>query len=434
MLTKLINISLELFMNVLVIGSGGREHAIVKALSASKSVSELYAHPGSAAIFDKAETLDVPENSLKKEGFSKLLEAIVQKEIEMAVVGPEAPLVEGLSDFLRENGILVFGPDQEGAKLEGDKIFAKEFLTEFGIPTGSYKEVSNLQSLNAALDFYSGMSPYVFKYKDLAGGKGVLVTTSKDEIVDFAMKFGVSEEQDQVVGYLEEPLHGWELSYICLVNETGYQVCPVLQDHKRLNDGDQGPNTGGMGVAGPLVLDPALEEEIKSQIVEPTLIGLSEREMLYRGVVYFGVMVTKTGPKLLEYNVRFGDPEAQLIFPLVESDWAEIMKNVSLGQKFELKSSALSGCAVVLAAPGYPDSPEKGGVIEGLDKLEPSDLCHAGTRVGRNCGRWKVNGGRVLNILGFGESLDLAIKSAYSKVDEVKFEGMQFRKDIGAKI
>ncbi len=421
-------------MKVLLIGSGGREHAIAKSLKKSDSVSALYALPGSAAILKISEQLELDAQTVDKENFENIFNEIVKKEIELVVVGPEAPLVDGLSDYLRENGILVFGPDSEGAKLEGDKVFAKQFLDEFNIPTGGYVEVSNLESLEKAFEEFKEMSPYVFKYKDLAGGKGVLVSESKEEIVEFAKKFGVSDSQTEVVGYLEEPLHGWELSYICLVNETGYEVCPVLQDHKRLLDNDEGPNTGGMGVAGPLQISEELESRIVNEIVNPTLEGFEKRDMLYRGVVYFGVMVTEKGPQLLEYNVRFGDPEAQLIFPLVDSDWGEVIKAVSMGQEFSLKQSDKYGCAVVMAAPGYPDSPVKGGEIKGVDDLEDTDLCHAGTRIGRNCGKWKVNGGRVLNVLGFGDDLSSAIKNSYLKVEKLAFEGAQSRSDIGSKI
>lgn len=421
-------------MNVLLIGSGGREHAMAKSLDKSRVVEKLYALPGSSAILKIASSLELESQKPEKNNFENIFNEIVDKEIELVVIGPEAPLVDGLSDYLRDKGVLVFGPDSEGAKLEGDKIFAKEFLDEFNIPTGTYKKVSDLVSLNSALDFYKDQSPYVFKYKDLAGGKGVLVSPDRNEIITFAKSFGVSESQTEVVGYLEEPLHGWELSYICVVTENGYEVCPILQDHKRLKDGDLGPNTGGMGVAGPLKISAELEEEIKTKIVEPTLLGFEKREMLYRGVVYFGVMVTESGAKLLEYNVRFGDPEAQLIFPMVESDWGEVMKAVSMGQNFSLKQSDKFGCAVVMAAPGYPEAPRKNGVIEGLDSLKDLDVCHAGTRIGRNCGKWKVNGGRVLNVLGFGDSLDSAIKDSYSKLEKVSFEGAQVRSDIGSKL
>ena len=419
-------------MNVLIIGSGGREHAMAKALKSSKKLNQLYALPGSSALFEISKPLSLESLKIEKSNFENIYNEIVKNEIELVAVGPEAPLVEGLSDFLRDRGILVFGPDSEGAKLEGDKLFAKDFMSEFGIPTGGYIEVSNIESLKVALEKYKDQPFYVFKYKDLAGGKGVLVSKSEEEIMTFAKNFGVDESQTEVVGYLEEPLEGWELSYICVINEEGYQACPILQDHKRLGNDDLGPNTGGMGVAGPLKLDQDLEKEIVEKIVEPTLKGLEEREILYRGVVYFGVMVTKEGPKLLEYNVRFGDPEAQLIFPLVNSDWLETFEKVSLGQDFKIEQSSDYACCIVLAAEGYPDGPLKGAEIKGLEELEKHELCHAGTKLEN--GKWHVSGGRVLNVLGRAPSLDAAIKSANLKRSRIQFEGMQFRTDIGAKI
>ncbi len=421
-------------MKVLLVGSGGREHAMAKALGTSKIVTDLYAIPGSSAIFKLTKGLQLVSQKVEKKNFKNIFKEIIKKEIKLVVVGPEAPLVEGFSDFLRERDVFVFGPGLKGAKLEGDKIFAKQFMDEFLIPTASYAEVSDLKSLDKAFKKFKKMLPYVFKYKDLAGGKGVLVSKSKDEIVEFAKSFGVSDLQKKVVAYLEQPLDGWELSYICLVNETGYKACPVLQDHKRLQDNDKGPNTGGMGVVGPLHICKDLESRIVTEIVNPTLKGFKKRDMLYRGVVYFGVMVTEDGPKLLEYNVRFGDPEAQLIFPLIKSDWGRVIKAVSMGQDFSLKQSNQYGCAVVMAAAGYPKKPIKNTEIKGLSALKDKDVCHAGTRIGRNCGKWKVNGGRVLNILGFGNSLDIAIKDSYSKVKKVSFTGAQFRADIGSKL
>ncbi len=421
-------------MKVLLVGSGGREHAMAKALSTSKIVTDLYALPGSSAIFKLTDSLELLNQKVEKKNYKKIIKKIIKKKIKLVVIGPEAPLVEGFSDFLREHNILVFGPDSKGAKLEGDKIFAKEFMREFFIPTGDYVEISDLNSLNKALIKFEKMLPYVFKYKNLAGGKGVLVSKSKNEIIKFAKSFGVDDSQKNVLAYLEEPLHGWELSYICLVNETGYKVCPILQDHKRLKDNDKGPNTGGMGVAGPINICKNLESQIITEIVRPTLEGFKKRNMLYRGVVYFGVMVTKNGPKLLEYNVRFGDPEAQLIFPLTQNDWGEVMSAVSTGQGFSLKHSNQYGCAVVMAAAGYPEKPIKNNEIKGLNNLKDSDICHGGTRIGRNCGKWKVNGGRVLSILGFGKNLDSAIKDSYSKVKKVSFTNAQFRTDIGSKL
>lgn len=415
-------------LNVLVYGSGGREHALVKALNKSDTIESLYAYPGSSGIFEDCKKF-TPED----ETFEALLKKIKLENINLVVVGPEKPLVEGLSDYLREHGVSVFGPSQEGAKLEGDKIFSKEFMEEFNVPTAAYKKVSDLKSLKEAMKDEKLQNPYVFKFKGLAGGKGVLVSSDEEEVLNFSKSFGVSDSQKEEIAILEEPLKGWELSCICLVNETGYEICPILQDHKRLKDNDEGPNTGGMGVAGPLAIDNDLLAQIKEEIVKPTVEGLKKKEFFYRGVIYIGIMVTDQGPKVLEYNVRFGDPEAQLIFPLVKSDWGRILSQVSDGQSFQLEEKNQFGCCVVLSSQGYPEAPKKGDQISGLETLNKESFCHAGT-VKKEDKHYYTHGGRVLNILGFGESLKEAQRQAYENLKTVEFKGMQFRTDIGSKL
>ena len=415
-------------LNVLVYGSGGREHALVKALKKSDSVESLFAYPGSSGIFEDCKNF-APEN----DSFEALLKKIKSEKINLVVVGPEKPLVEGLSDFLREHEVSVFGPSQHGAKLEGDKIFSKEFMEEFNIPTGAYKKISDSKSLEESMKDKTFQSPYVFKFKGLAGGKGVLVSNDEKEILEFAKSFGVTDSQKEDIAILEEPLHGWELSCICLVNETGYEICPILQDHKRLKNNDEGPNTGGMGVAGPLAIDKNLFTQIQEEIVKPTVEGLKKKEFFYRGVIYIGIMVTDKGPKVLEYNVRFGDPEAQLIFPLVKSDWGKVLKKVSDGESFQLEEKEEFGCCVVLSSAGYPEAPKKGDQILGLEKLNDESFYHAGT-VKKEDEKFYTNGGRVLNILGFGKTLKEAQSQAYENLKPVEFKGMQFRTDIGSKL
>jgi len=412
-------------LSTLVVGSGGREHAIVRALSRSESIKKLYAHPGSSGIFKEAESFGLESDA----SIDEIVKKVIDQKLDLVVVGPEQPLVEGLSDALRIKGVNVVGPSAEGAKLEGDKIYAKDFMKEFDVPSGGYIPLKNHQDLLKALENETYKEPYVFKYRYLAGGKGVLVSKDKNEVIEFSKKY---LDSDSIQAYLEEPLHGWELSCICLVNEAGYKICPILQDHKRLKDSDMGPNTGGMGVAGPIKVDEKLMKQIEEDVVKPSVNGLKQRDILFRGVLYIGVMVTKNGPKVLEYNVRFGDPEAQLIFPLVESDWAQVLLGLSKGENFDLKHSKKYGCSVVLAAEGYPENPIKGAEINGLDTISPNDFYHAGTKLDDKV--FKVNGGRVLNILGFGDSLEEAIKKAYKNVESVKFSGMQSRTDIGSKI
>ena len=413
-------------LSVLVVGSGGREHAIVRTLSNSKSVNELYAYPGSSGILKEAKSFSLDP----KASNSEIVARVKDLKIDMVVIGPEKPLVDGLSDSLRKEGVLVVGPSSEGAKLEGDKVYAKEFMNEFNIPTGGYIALKTQVDLDRALEDDRFINPYVFKYRYLAGGKGVLVSKDKDEVKSFSKKY---LNDQSVQAYLEEPLHGWELSCICLVNESGYEICPILQDHKRLKDGDEGPNTGGMGVAGPLKVDAQLMSQIEEDIVKPSVEGIKRRDILFRGVLYIGVMVTDEGPRVLEYNVRFGDPEAQLIFPLVKSDWGESLYKLAQGESFKLTHSNQYACAVVLAAKGYPEAPKKGAFIKGLDKVDAKDFYHAGTRLGEDS-VFKVNGGRVLNVLGFGDSLKEAIEKAYENVVRIQFDGMQKRTDIGLKL
>ena len=413
-------------LSTLVVGSGGREHAIVRALSHSKSIQKLYVHPGSSGILKECESLGLSA----KASINEIVEKVKALDLDMVVVGPEQPLVEGLSDALRQQGVLVVGPSSEGAKLEGDKVYAKEFMKEFNVPSGGYIPLKTKADLLEALENPTYQNPYVFKYRYLAGGKGVLVSNDKNEVLEFSKKY---LDDQSVQAYLEEPLRGWELSCICLVSEAGYEICPILQDHKRLKDGDEGPNTGGMGVAGPLQVEPELMKSIVKDVVETSVRGLKEREILFRGVLYIGVMVTEDGPQVLEYNVRFGDPEAQLIFPLVESDWGEVLHKLSKGEAFDLESSNQYASCVVLAAEGYPDSPKKGAKIIGLSDIDSKDFYHAGTLLDEDS-NFIVNGGRVLNVLGFGDSLKEALDKTYENVKKVSFDGMQSRSDIGAKL
>lgn len=447
-------------LNVLVYGSGGREHALVKALKKSDFVKALFAYPGSSGIFEDASPIDLKNDDINdnandkanvntgdnnttghtknlngqdNEHFERLLQKIKSLNINLVVIGPEKPLVEGLSDYLRSHNISVFGPSKNGAMLEGDKIFSKEFMKEHNIPTASYKKVSDLNSLKKAMEDETLKTPYVFKYIGLAGGKGVLVSEDEEEVLNFAKSFGVTESQKENVAILEQPLEGWELSCICLVNEKGFEICPLLQDHKRLKDNDEGPNTGGMGVAGPLEIDQDLFTQIKEEIVKPTVEGLKRKEFFYRGVIYIGIMVTKEGPKVLEYNVRFGDPEAQLIFPLIKSDWGKILHQVSEGKSFKLDDKNQYGCCVVLASEDYPEAPKKGDKILGLEKLNEGSFCHAGT-LKKDDGHFYTSGGRVLNVLGFGNTLKDAKNKAYKNLKNIEFRGMQFRTDIGSKL
>lgn len=414
-------------MKVLVIGQGGREHALVHALSHSPSVTEVHALPGNAGMKNAAIM-----HSVSWQDREALINLCLRLEIDVVIIGPEDPLVAGLADQLRERGILVVGPGAEAAQLEGSKVFAKQFMDEAGIPTARWSLVASTDECMKHSSEYQ--PPFVLKANGLAAGKGVFICKSKEEL-----KTAATELFDQKilgdageVAVLEEFSPGWELSYLVLTNGKEFEALPVAQDHKRLLDGDQGPNTGGMGTVAPVVIDQHLREQIHSQIVEPTLQLLQSKGYIYRGVIFFGVMVTDKGPSLLEYNCRFGDPETQVILPLVETDWGNIFKNLSLGKMIPLQKRNLSAACVVLAAPGYPFHPEKNLKISGdpMTATANSYFIHSGTTQA-STGDWSTTGGRVMGSVGLGPNIKSALQAAYEQASQVKWPGLQMRKDIG---
>lgn len=415
-------------MRFLVLGQGGREHALVRALKYSPSVSEVHAVPGSAGISQDAicHTLDLSD--------SKAVEAFLKSyQFDCVVVGPENYLTQGLSDQLRSLGVNVVGPSQLAAQLEGSKIFSKEFMVKAGVPTARYEIVDDVAgTLKNAQKFDP---PYVLKADGLAAGKGVFVCANIDELKEAAEflfeKNGLGQAGRRAL--LEEFQKGYEISYLILTNGETSQALPLAQDHKRLQDGDKGPNTGGMGVVGPIAIDEALRARIESTIVEPTVRNIQGSGMLYRGILYIGLMITPDGPTVIEYNVRFGDPEAQVILPQLDGDWGQVFRQLSTGELTPLRWKPVSMACVVLAAPGYPDNPEKGVVLQGdLGHQTPSSyFLHAGTAKAAN-GSWTTNGGRVLNSVGMGSTRKEAIKAAYAQAKHVTCKGLQMRTDIGA--
>lgn len=416
-------------MKFLVVGQGGREHALVRALKLSPSVTEVHAVPGSSGIATEAICHSMNVTDLK--AWESLLQ---QHQFSCVVIGPEVPLAFGLADFLRGKGVPTVGPSQTAARLEASKIFAKQFMADAGVPTARFEIVESVEETLARAEKFS--SPYVLKADGLAAGKGVIICQSKAELEHAAHSFFV----DKVFGdagrkaVLEEFQRGYELSYLVLTNGMDYRECPVTQDHKRLNDKNLGPNTGGMGVVGPVPVSSDLRDRIRSEIVEPSLKHLHGLGLLYRGVLYFGVMVTSSGPSLLEFNVRFGDPEAQVILPLFDGDWGVFFLRLSEGELLEMKWLPRFAACVVMAAPGYPDKPESNVPISGnLGFQTPSSYyLHAGTKFEN--GAWKTSGGRVLNAVGLGNSLKDAIANAYTQTKAVKWSGQQMRSDIGQNI
>jgi phosphoribosylamine--glycine ligase len=352
--------------------------------------------------------------------------------IDLVIIGPEDSIVNGLSDVLRAANISVVAPSQLAANLEGSKVFAKEFMFEYGVATSNYVAVSSVEeTLNAAKLF---TPPYVLKADGLCGGKGVSICKTIEELKNAASQmfnekiFGAAAEK----AILEQFLPGYELSILALTNGKDYQLLPLAQDHKQLYDSDEGPNTGGMGTVAPLEISENLKAMIISKIVEPTLKGLQQRDYVYLGVVFFGVMVTANGPMCLEYNIRFGDPETQVILPLLDGDWGEVFVNLAKGKLQQLKWNSLHSCCVVLAAPGYPQKPLNGLVIEGdiTYQTDHSYFLHAGTSKSPD-GKWTTNGGRVICSVGLGATKEEARSKAYNQSTKLKWLNMHMRKDIG---
>ena len=414
-------------MNVLIIGQGGREHALAKALVESSSVDAVHVIPGSDGMAEK-----VLCHKMDWKDTEALLGFVERSEIELVIIGPEDPLVHGLADRLRDHGVLVFGPSGEGARLEGSKIFAKEFMRAAQVPTAGFAVVSSVEEVQKALKDFE--APYVLKADGLAAGKGVVICQTSDELLSHAEDFFVGHRFGRAGqrALLEEFQEGWELSFHILTDGQSYSALPLSQDHKRLKDGDEGPNTGGMGTVAPLGISQDLRTQIEEDVIAPVLKELSQRKVLYRGVLYIGLMVTKDGPRVIEFNCRFGDPETQVMFPLVEGDWGSILKAVASGETPEIKMRSLHTACVVLAAPGYPEATEKGVEISGnpLEQTSSSYFLHAGT-ARKGSGQWVTHGGRVLNAIGLGSTHQEALDNAYSLSEKVSWPGLQKRSDIG---
>jgi len=416
-------------MKVLVLGSGGREHALVKSLSQSKSVSEIHVAPGNDGMAKEALC-----HNIDLKNYEALIQLCLRTEIEFVIIGPEEPLVDGIADRLRERGILVVGPGRDAARLEGSKIFAKEFMNAAGVPTAKHVVVSSVLDIERNISRFQ--PPYVLKADGLAAGKGVFICKTKEELMAAAQDLF----EKKILGgagenaLLEEFKPGWELSYLVLTNGQTHISLPLAQDHKRLSDNDIGPNTGGMGTVAPLKIDSKLQQEIEEKIIQPSIARIREEAFVYRGVLFLGIMVTEEGPTVLEYNVRFGDPEIQVILPLINQDTGLLFKDLALGKLQSISFKNMYTCCVVMAAEGYPSSPKKNVPIEGpVTKSDVSSyFIHAGTR--RENSQWLTNGGRVLGAVGVGSSREEARRNAYGLTEQVRWPGMQYRKDIGAKL
>ena len=415
-------------MNILIIGSGGREHALAWKLKASPLVEKLYAAPGSAGMSAAAEPVDIAQND-----FESLAELCFKKQIELVVVGPEAPLSKGVADFLSGRGIKVFGPSRKGAMLEASKQFAKEFMRRHDIPTADFQVFYDAGCAREKIK-ENKKYPLVIKADGLAAGKGVRICEDEAQAFEAVSDF----MEKRVFGYsgskiiIEEFLTGKEVSVMALVDGENFLLLPVSRDHKRLLDNDEGPNTGGMGAFCPVPLDVLTLEVIKEKVLERFVAGIKKDRLPYRGVIYAGLMLTDNGPKTLEFNVRFGDPETQCLMPMIKSDLAALMLACAdgrlAGKTIETEEGAC--VCVALAARGYPQNPEKDAVITGLDKVPPQALVfHAGTRAEGE--KFLVNGGRVLSVAAVGADIASAANKTYAAIKAVNFDGMHYRSDIG---
>jgi len=414
-------------VRVMVVGSGGREHALVEALAASTLEPEMYAAPGNPGISRIAQTVDIPADDLVS-----LRDYAKENEIDLTVVGPESPLIGGVSEAFWEVDLKVFGPSRAAARIEGSKVFAKELMRHAGVPTARFeafdREAAALAYLRAHRDY-----PVVVKADGAAAGKGVIVARSREEAEvavreAFGGRFGAAGERVLV----EECLEGQEASIFVVTD--GHDILPFLpaQDYKRAFDADEGPNTGGMGSYSPLMwMQPATYATILEEIIRPTIHQLALIGAPYTGLLYAGVMVTETGPKALEFNCRFGDPETQVILPRLGSDLLELMlaaNNEDLAGR-EVVWSADKAVCVVLASEGYPESSSSGDEITGLENIPAGVyVYHAATE--ERDGRFYTAGGRVLNVVGTGPSVIEARARAYAAVEQIHFDGKQYRTDI----
>jgi phosphoribosylamine---glycine ligase len=411
-------------MKVIVVGKGGREHALVTALAESESSPEVYCYPGSDAIFELAKQLPGEVSDV-----DSLVQAMLLEGIDFCVGGEESWLAKGLADRAREQGIPTWGPVKESAQLEASKEFAKEFMFRHNIPTGGYEVANDYESAMSGIKKY----PTVLKFDGLAAGKGVAICANESEAESFLKEVYIDRRFGDGRVLIEEFLEGPEVSVIAAVSDGEYQIFTPARDYKRLADGDEGLNTGGMGaVASRVLIDKDLLSLIDREVIKASVDGLISDEMDFRGFLYAGLMLTEDGPKLLEYNCRFGDPEAQAVLPLVGGDFSSYLFEAASGSLQEdlISFDESWSICLVLASAGYPNSSRSDDVIKGLDSVEGVRVYHAGTKKNEN-GEFVTNGGRVLAVVGRGDDRESAVDNSYNEAGKVSFGGDQRRSDIG---
>lgn len=409
-------------MKILVVGQGGREHALVTALSESPSAPTLFAWPGNDAMDALATRPTLADQN-------ELLDWMTAEAIDLCVIGEEKYLAAGLANACDERKIRAWGPNQLAANLESSKLYAKEFMIRHKVPTAGHAVVSTEEELRASISAL----PTVLKYNGLAAGKGVSVCLEDADVDDFCQRVFRDKLYGEDTTVVEEFMTGPEVSVICAVSNGQYRMFPRARDYKRQLNGDAGPNTGGMGaVASKDILPAELTEQIENEIVKPAIDGLVSDNLDYRGFLYFGIMLTPTGPRMLEFNCRFGDPEAQAVLPLLDGDFAEYLYKAAGGELDDSLLSVKDGWSVclVLATRDYPAKSGKGDVITGLDDVQAGRVYHAGTRRNQD-GDFESNGGRVLAVVCHGDSRETSVANAYAELKHVTFPGAQHRTDIG---
>lgn len=420
-------------MRVLLLGSGGRESAIAWKLAQSSQLEELYIAPGNAGTRQHGTNVD-----LKPTDFAAIKAFVLKKDIQMVVVGPEDPLVQGIHDFfLADNEISkipVIGPTQEAAQLEGSKDFAKTFMMRHNIPTAKYATFTK-DTLESGYRFLESMKPpYVLKADGLAAGKGVLIPTeleeAKQELKAMLADAKFGDASSRVV--IEQFLTGIECSVFIITDGDSYKILPEAKDYKRVGEGDTGLNTGGMGAVSPAPFcDKAFLEKIENQVIIPTIKGLKADSILYKGFIFFGIINVKGEPYVIEYNCRMGDPETEVVMPRLKSDLLDLLEGVATNtlSECDIQFEERSACTVMMVSGGYPESFKKGKVIQGLNTVTESIVFHAGTA---SDGPVVVsNGGRVLAVSSYGKNIDIALERSYRSIEKISFEGAYYRRDIG---
>ena len=420
-------------MNILILGSGGREHAFTHKLIQSKKVTHIFVAPGNAGTQEIATNIDVNPTD-----FESVKKVVIAHDIQMVIVGPEAPLVDGVHDFFLADdelkNIPVIGPKKDGALLEGSKDFSKEFMFKHGIPTAKYQSFTKETLEQGKLFLESLAPPYVLKADGLAAGKGVLILDSleeaKSELEEMVSNQKFGEASSTVV--IEEFLKGIELSVFVLTDGTSYKILPSAKDYKRIDEGDKGLNTGGMGAISPVPFaDQTFLNKVEELVVKPTILGLQKDGIDYRGFIFIGLMNDNGKPSVVEYNVRMGDPETEVVLPRIQSDLFDLFDGVA-NQNLEEKEFSVTdkiATTVMLVSGGYPETYEKGAVISGLDNLKDSIIFHAGTKIKDEA--VVTSGGRVIAVTSLANSIQEALNQSYKTIDSIHFEKMNYRKDIG---